>query len=118
MKIGRNAQARIDAIRAESQDVRERFDILLARLEETAGSLLEGALCASTEGLQGQREMIARYVQLSVFESLTGYTQKAIRRKIEDGHWLEGKEYRRAPDGHILVDMEGYYKWVEGQRVA
>lgn len=117
MKIGRNAQARIDAIRAESRDVRERFDILLARLEETAGSLLEGTL-ASTEGLQGQREMIARYVQLSVFESLTGYSQKAVRRKIEDGHWLEGKEYRRAPDGHILVDMEGYYKWVEGQRLV
>lgn len=62
--------------------------------------------------------MNARYVKLMLFESITGYTQKAIRRKIEEGIWLEGKEYRRAPDGHVLVDMEGYYKWVENQRPA
>lgn len=57
---------------------------------------------------------VVRYVTLSVFETLTGYTEKAIRRKIEEGHWLEGREYRRAPDGRILVDLEGYAKWVEG----
>lgn len=55
----------------------------------------------------------ARYVRLSLFERLTGYTQKAVRRKIESGAWLEGREYRRAPDGHIIVDLHGYQKWVE-----
>lgn len=60
----------------------------------------------------------ARYVKLPLFEHLSGYTEKAVRRKIEDGHWLEGKEYVRAPDGHILVDMEGYCRWVENQRPA
>lgn len=55
----------------------------------------------------------ARYVRLPLFERLTGYTQKAVRRKIESGAWLEGREYRRAPDGHIIVDMHGYQKWVE-----
>jgi hypothetical protein len=52
-------------------------------------------------------------VRLPLFERLTGYTQKAVRRKIEEGVWLEGKQYRRAPDGHILIDMDGYEKWVE-----
>lgn len=55
----------------------------------------------------------ARYVRLPLFERLTGYTQKAVRRKIESGAWLEGREYRRAPDGHIIVDLHGYQKWVE-----
>ena len=55
----------------------------------------------------------ARYVRLPLFEKLTGYTQKAVRRKIESGAWLEGREYRRAPDGHIIVDLHGYQKWVE-----
>lgn len=54
-----------------------------------------------------------RYVRLPLFERLTGYTQKAVRRKIEEGVWLEGKQYRRAPDGHIIIDMDGYEKWVE-----
>lgn len=62
--------------------------------------------------------MFARYVLLPRFEELTGYTQRAIRRKIQDGIWLEGREYRRAPDGHITVDMEGYGKWVEGQQAT
>lgn len=55
----------------------------------------------------------ARYVRLTLFEKLTGYTQKAVRRKIETGVWIEGREYRRAPDGHIIVDLQGYERWVE-----
>jgi hypothetical protein len=58
----------------------------------------------------------ARYVKLPLFEAMTGYTEKAIRRKIERGQWLEGREYRRAPDGNIVVDLEGYCRWVEGAR--
>jgi hypothetical protein len=52
---------------------------------------------------------------LPLFEQLTGYTQKAVRRKIEEGIWVEGKQFKRAPDGHILIDMQGYERWVEGQ---
>lgn len=58
-------------------------------------------------------QIVVRYVRLPRFEQLTGYTQKAVRRKIENGVWLEGSEYRRAPDGRIMVDLEGYKKWVE-----
>ena len=58
----------------------------------------------------------ARYVRLPLFEQLTGYTQKAVRRKIEEGIWVEGKQFKRAPDGHILIDMQGYERWVEGQK--
>jgi hypothetical protein len=40
----------------------------------------------------------SRYVRLPLFERMTGYTQKAVRRKIEEGIWVEGRQYRRAPD--------------------
>ena len=60
--------------------------------------------------------MIARYVLIEKFAAETGYTPKAIRRKIESGAWIENRQFRRAPDGHILVDLEGYQQWVEGQR--
>lgn len=46
----------------------------------------------------------------------TGYSQKAVRKKIETGVWLEGHEYRRAPDNRIVIDMEGFEKWVKGER--
>lgn len=57
----------------------------------------------------------ARYVLLPLASAITGYTVKAMERKIERGDWLEGRVWKRAPDGHILVDVVGYYKWVEGQ---
>ena len=47
---------------------------------------------------------------------LTGYSQKAIRRKIEDGVWLEGDLWFKAPDGRILIDMEGYNKWARKEK--
>ena len=57
----------------------------------------------------------ARYVLLPVAQLLTGYTVKAIQRKIERGDWPEGKVWRHAPDGHVVVDMMGYDRWVEGR---
>ena len=53
------------------------------------------------------------YVRVSRFAALTGYSEKATRRKIEEGIWVEGVHYRRAPDGSILMNLKGYEKWVE-----
>lgn len=61
---------------------------------------------------------MTRYVRLVKFAEETGYTEKAARRKIEDGVWIEGVHYRRAPDGTIHINMDEYVKWVEGQRVV
>ena len=58
----------------------------------------------------------ARYVLLHLAERMTGYTVKAMQRKIERGDWIEGKVWVRAPDGRLLVDMVGYHKWVEGNK--
>ena len=55
----------------------------------------------------------ARYVLLSLAALVTGYSVKAMERKIERGDWVEGKVWRRAPDGRILIDLLGYQKWVE-----
>jgi hypothetical protein len=56
------------------------------------------------------------YVTISVAAAITGYSAKAIRRKIESGIWLEGREFRRAPDGHVLISVKGYELWVERGR--
>ena len=58
----------------------------------------------------------ARYVLLSLAEQITGYTVKAMQRKIERGDWVEGKVWVRAPDGRVLIDVFGYHKWVEGSQ--
>jgi hypothetical protein len=57
----------------------------------------------------------SRSVTIERAQTLTGYTADAIRAKIKRGDWLEGGVWRRAPDGRVLIDMEGYEAWVEGQ---
>lgn len=59
-----------------------------------------------------------RYIRISLFCAQTGWTDKAVRRKIEDGVWVLGREYRKAPDGAVLIDVAGYEKWVEGDAAA
>lgn len=57
----------------------------------------------------------APYVTIAKAAELTGLTDKAIRRKIEEGRWLEGVHYRRSPDGGIFISMKGYVQWLEIQ---
>jgi len=57
----------------------------------------------------------ARYVLIELAEAVTGYTVKAIENKIARGEWRQGREWKYAPDGRIVIDLEGYKKWVESQ---
>jgi len=52
------------------------------------------------------------WMLIPLFCSLTGYTVKAVHRKIEEGRWVEGRMYRRAPDGHVTMNLQAYYRWV------
>src|SRR5580692_5879528 len=60
----------------------------------------------------------SRYVLLPVANLLTGYSVKAMERKIERGDWQEGKVWKRAPDGRIVIDVLGYQRWIEGPKAA
>lgn len=55
----------------------------------------------------------APYVTIPLAAAITGLTEKAIRRKIEDGKWVDGREYRRSPDGGVFISVKGYQQWVE-----
>lgn len=58
--------------------------------------------------------MPIRFVTVGRYSELTGKTPGAIRKKIERGIWVEGKQYRRDMEGCIWVDIRGVEKWVEG----
>ncbi len=49
---------------------------------------------------------------------MTGYSEKAVRRKIEEGVWRYGGVARKAPDGHVLIDLERYEEWVEDEKAV
>jgi hypothetical protein len=74
---------------------------------------MSGATSDVRDKSPGAVLMPARYVRVHLFETLTGYSAKAVERKIASGVWMEGREFKRAPDGHVLIDMRGYEQWVE-----
>lgn len=51
-------------------------------------------------------------VLLPLAAACTGLTVKAMQRKIGDGVWIEGREYHRAPDGRIWIELKGVMQWV------
>ena len=62
--------------------------------------------------------MPLRYQTIRKFSSESGYTESAIRTKIRDGIWLQNRQWVKAPDGRILIYVEGYYEWVEKSKVS
>ncbi|SCX59005.1 excisionase [Nitrosospira sp. Nsp1] len=62
--------------------------------------------------------MTIGYVQIWKFCELTGYTEDAVRTKIKRGVWLENRVWRKAPDGHTLIHMEGFWLWAETGMVS
>lgn len=62
---------------------------------------------------QQAAQQAAPYVLIPKAAEITGYSIKAIERKIERGQWREGLEYVKAPDGHRLISIKGYERWVE-----
>lgn len=54
---------------------------------------------------------MTRFVTIHRAAELTGYSTRAIQTKIDRGVWVEGRQWIRAPDGRILIDMDGYEEW-------
>jgi hypothetical protein len=59
--------------------------------------------------------MIAPHPRVKKFCEMTGWTEKAVSRKREEGVWIEGREYHKAPDGSIVIDILGYNKWASSR---
>lgn len=57
---------------------------------------------------------IVSWIRLQKFCELTGYTADSIYVKMRKGVWAEGVHWCKAPDGHIMVNIEAYNRWVEG----
>lgn len=61
----------------------------------------------------------SQWVLIKRFAEITGYSENAVRHKIKGGVWIEGRIWRRAPDGRIFVNIVEFERWVESEaRVA
>ncbi len=65
-----------------------------------------------------ERQMSLNYLTIDKFSEVSGYTKEAIRSKIKRGQWLEGREWKKAPDGRNLISIEGYEQWWKDRRAC
>jgi hypothetical protein len=76
------------------------------------------SLNPSRTGAPMERNMSnpSRWVLINRFAEITGYSEDAVRHKVKNGTWSQGRIWRKAPDGRILVNLEEFERWVESGR--
>lgn len=57
--------------------------------------------------------LMTNYLTIPKFSEISGYSEGAIRQKINDTTWKEGVVWVKAPDNRILIIVNGYEQWVE-----
>lgn len=75
-------------------------------------------LCNRKDSATSCQSSMLDKVTIPRFAKLSGYTEDAVRAKIERGVWLEGVVWLRAPDNRILISLQGYDSWAEGLAYA
>lgn len=54
-------------------------------------------------------------LRINKFCELTGWSEAAIRQRIQRGEWIDGLEYVRI-NKTLLISIKGYESWVEKNR--
>lgn len=54
------------------------------------------------------------WVTIKKLSELTGYTQDAIRSKINKGRWVKDVHWKKAPDGRNMMNVKAIEEWIEG----
>ena len=56
---------------------------------------------------------VTMWVKQELFCKTTGYTTKAITRKRQEGVWIEGVHWKKAPDRNIMINTMEFDIWVD-----
>jgi len=62
--------------------------------------------------------MSLKWLLQSKFCEESGYSNEAINSKIKAGKWQEGTIWILDPDKRRQINVEEYYKWVEGKALG
>jgi len=76
-------------------------------------SLLKQAQAARSVINDETKSRLINFVTIDKFCSDTGYTKNAVRAKIKNGVWLKDQVWVKAKDNRILINLEGYEKWIK-----
>ena len=80
--------------------------------------IADDSLNPSRTGTPMERNMSnpSRWVLINRLAEITGYSEDAVRHKVKNGTWMQGRIWRKAPDGRIFVNVDEFERWVESGR--
>jgi hypothetical protein len=58
----------------------------------------------------------SRWVLIKRLAAVTGYSEDAARHKVKNGTWVQGRIWRKAPDGRIFANIDEFERWVESDQ--
>lgn len=58
-----------------------------------------------------------KWILLKKLAFETGYSEAALRQKINRGDLIKDVHWRNSPDGRIQINVQAYEQWVEGKRL-
>ena len=58
---------------------------------------------------------LPKWVKISKFTEISGYSVDAVHCKRKKGQWEEGVIWMKAPDGNIMINWREVDNWVEGK---
>lgn len=59
---------------------------------------------------------LSQWVLVKRFAEVTGYSENAVRHKVKNGTWVQGRLWRKAPDGRVFIHLGEFERWVESNR--
>ncbi len=60
-------------------------------------------------------QQLPKPILLKKFTELYGYSADAVKAKIRNGVWMEGREFCYSSDRKIQIIKEGYRRWAFSQ---
>ena len=60
----------------------------------------------------------SQWVLVKRFAEVTGYSENAVRHKVKNGTWVQGRIWRKAPDRRIFLNLAEFERWVESESRA
>lgn len=52
-------------------------------------------------------------VRIKKFCEMTGWTEEAVRHLINDGDWINGREYIKISSRRLVISIAGYEAWIK-----
>lgn len=56
---------------------------------------------------------LPKWVRVKLYAQISGITEDAISKKRQNGVWLQGVHWRKAPDGNVMINWQACDAWVE-----